>query len=230
MLCLARLTNASLVCLDTHCCMHAGCPSKPGYTVLMNTDWSYSVRSQIVQRTRAADAAVNCNYGASCWAFTVRSNGSAYVMEQGSILGFQKSPGVCTYVKKANWGNGACNCEATYVVGNTTYAGCTFDSSQRTLPDKPWCDVSPSSCDGGFDFMRNVNGMEVPGVYCTSGPFVADLSDPPSPPPMTPPSPTPPAPPSTGRECTHTWRGHWGACYLRQQSCAHRTSSSCLLL
>ncbi|PNW85005.1 hypothetical protein CHLRE_03g167668v5 [Chlamydomonas reinhardtii] len=120
-------------------------------------------------------------------------------MEQGSILGFQKSPGVCTYVKKANWGNGACNCEATYVVGNTTYAGCTFDSSQRTLPDKPWCDVSPSSCDGGFDFMRNVNGMEVPGVYCTSGPFVADLSDPPSPPPMTPPSPTPPAPPSTGR-------------------------------
>lgn len=210
--------------------MHAGCPSKPGYTVLMNTDWSYSVRSQIVQRTRAADAAVNCNYGASCWAFTVRSNGSAYVMEQGSILGFQKSPGVCTYVKKANWGNGACNCEATYVVGNTTYAGCTFDSSQRTLPDKPWCDVSPSSCDGGFDFMRNVNGMEVPGVYCTSGPFVADLSDPPSPPPMTPPSPTPPAPPSTGRECTHTWRGHWGACYLRQQSCAHRTSSSCLLL
>ena len=164
----------------------AGCPSRAGYTVLIDTEGGESFQNDHplrIYQTTPTNAEASCNADPNC---AVWDNSGRYLV--GVVARYSRAPGRCTYVKNGDWGNGVCSCLPTYVVGGVgsgaTFAGCT----ELLATGRPWC-YTDHSCKS-FNFTHgSVDGTSLNAIFCTSGPGISGLR-------VFPSLPSPPEPPS----------------------------------
>lgn len=172
----------------SHCCCvddahaPAGCPPRPGYTAFTDASWYLRASYLDLHKASAAHAEAACNANPDCPGFTLASDGTAEYVVNGTIVNFEMNYGVCTYIKSGAWGNAACDCLDSYLMGDRLYTGCAID-----YRDKPFCVVSPLSCKNPDYYMTDLKGT-LPAIFCTFGPGIAIRpSAPPTPPPALPP-------------------------------------------
>eukprot|EP00198_Chlamydomonas_reinhardtii_P014006 XP_001703343.1 predicted protein [Chlamydomonas reinhardtii] len=159
-----------------------GCPPRPGYTAFTDASWYLRASYLDLHKASAAHAEAACNANPDCPGFTLASDGTAEYVVNGTIVNFEMNYGVCTYIKSGAWGNAACDCLDSYLMGDRLYTGCAID-----YRDKPFCVVSPLSCKNPDYYMTDLKGT-LPAIFCTFGPGIAIRpSAPPTPPPALPP-------------------------------------------